>query len=95
MMESAVMGNYHAAFGERDRETRAMQVEKVRPVPTPLSPLLCNIFLHQLDKYMEHLGANRGQTDKEREARRNPEYAKIQKRIINIGKKLGSVPQRP
>ncbi len=50
MMESEVMGNYHASFGERDRETRMMRIVKVRPVPTPFSPLLANIALHGLEK---------------------------------------------
>jgi hypothetical protein len=43
MMESEVMGNYHASFGERDRETRTVQAVKVRPVPTPFSPVLMNM----------------------------------------------------
>ena len=38
MMESEVMGNYHASFGERDGETRTVRIVKVRTVPTPLSP---------------------------------------------------------
>jgi retron-type reverse transcriptase len=49
MMESEVMGNYHASFGERDRETRTMQAVKVRPVPTPFSPLLANLALHGIE----------------------------------------------
>ncbi len=53
MRESEVMGNYHASFGERDRETRPMQIGKVRPVPTPFSPLLANIYLNELDAYIE------------------------------------------
>jgi hypothetical protein len=53
MMESEVMGNYHASFGERDGETRPMRVGKVRAVPTLLSPLAANIYLHTFDRYME------------------------------------------
>src|SRR5262245_26256344 len=53
MMESEVMGNYHASFGERDGETRTGRIVKVRTVPTPLSPLAANIYLHALDRYME------------------------------------------
>jgi RNA-directed DNA polymerase len=45
-MESEVMGNYHASFGERDGETRTVRIVKVRTVPTPLSPLLANIAFH-------------------------------------------------
>ncbi len=50
MMESEVMGNYHASFGERDRETRMVQAMKVRPVPTPFSPVLANMTLDGLYK---------------------------------------------
>ena len=42
------MGNSHALFGERERETRPMQVRKVRPVPTPLAPMVSNLFLPQV-----------------------------------------------
>src|SRR5262249_62306614 len=48
MMESEVMGNYHASFGERDGETRTVRIVKVRTVPTPLSPILANVFLHHV-----------------------------------------------
>ncbi len=40
MMESEVMGNYHASFGERDGETRTVQTVKVRSVPTPFITLI-------------------------------------------------------
>ncbi len=46
-----------------------------------ISPLLCNIFLHQLDEYMEDLGANRVQTKREQHQRRNPAYRKIEHAI--------------
>jgi group II intron reverse transcriptase/maturase len=47
-----------------------------------LSPLLCNIFLHQLDAYMmKHLQANKTQTKREENARRNPEYRRINRKI--------------
>jgi hypothetical protein len=52
MMESEVMGNYHASFGERDGETRTVRIVKVRTVPTPLSPLLANIALHGLETHI-------------------------------------------
>jgi 5-methylcytosine-specific restriction endonuclease McrA len=48
-MESRVKGNFHARFGERDRETRTSQDVKVRSVPTPLSPLLANIALNGIE----------------------------------------------
>src|SRR5215813_8374775 len=55
MMESEVMGNYHASFGERDGETRTMRIVKVRTVPTPLSPLLALIALHGMDEAITQL----------------------------------------
>ena len=42
-----------------------------------ISPLLCNVFLHQLDEFMEAQGANQKQTRKEGDLRRNPAYRKI------------------
>ena len=42
-------GNFHAQFGERDRETRAVRTVKVRPVPTPFSPALANLALNGLE----------------------------------------------
>src|SRR2546423_11757887 len=57
VMESCVMRKYHAQFGERDRETRLSRGRKVRSVPTPLSPLLANIYLHRFDQwYSDHYG---------------------------------------
>jgi len=54
-----------------------------------LSPLLANIFLHQLDLFMEReLEANRTQTAREARARRNPEYRKIDNKITRLRKKL-------
>src|SRR5205807_1263057 len=65
MMESEVMGNYHASFGERDGETRTVRIVKVRTVPTPPSPLLANIALHGLEEFLcSHFPAR---------TRRNPE----------------------
>ena len=52
MMESEVMGNYHASFGERDGETRTMRIVKVRAVPTLLSPVLANMALDGLEKIL-------------------------------------------
>jgi RNA-directed DNA polymerase len=54
-----------------------------------VGPLLCNIFLSQLDELMmEELGANRNQTRGESNARRNPEYRKIESQITGLRKKL-------
>jgi retron-type reverse transcriptase len=55
MRESCVTRKCHAQFGERDRETRLVQTEKVRPVPTPPSPTLANLVLDGLeDELREH-----------------------------------------
>jgi retron-type reverse transcriptase len=58
------------------------------------SPLLCNVFLHQLDTYMEQLGANGGQSNKEKAARRSPAYESIQGRIKRMGKQFRAAPSR-
>ena len=49
LRESEVMGNYHASFGERDGETRTVRIVKVRTVPTPLSPILSNVYMDRFD----------------------------------------------
>jgi group II intron reverse transcriptase/maturase len=54
-----------------------------------LSPLLCNIFLHQLDKYlMGDLRANEPQSKRESNARRNPEYRKIENKVTRLRRQL-------
>jgi retron-type reverse transcriptase len=53
-----------------------------------ISPLLCNIFLHQFDEYMTSLGANRVQNPQEKERRRNPEYVGYKGKIQRVGAKL-------
>jgi RNA-directed DNA polymerase len=54
-----------------------------------LSPLLCNIFLHQLDEYMmKNLQANTTQTKRVENARRNPEYHKIDGKIPRLRRRL-------
>ncbi len=59
-----------------------------------ISPLLCNIFLHQLDVYMESLGANKTQTKKESNLRRSAAYRKIDNAITNARAKLRNNPDR-
>jgi group II intron reverse transcriptase/maturase len=50
-----------------------------------LSPLLCNIFLHQLDEYlMRDLGANETQSKRVSNARRNPEYKRVANKIARL-----------
>jgi group II intron reverse transcriptase/maturase len=54
-----------------------------------LSPLLCNIFLHQFDEHMmRNLKANETQTKRESNARRNPEYRKIENKVTRLRRKL-------
>ena len=53
-----------------------------------ISPLLCNIFLHQLDEYMEALGANRVQTKRESNLRRSADYRKVDNAIFRARRKL-------
>jgi group II intron reverse transcriptase/maturase len=54
-----------------------------------LSPLLCNIFLHQLDEYlMKNLDANETQAKRVSNARRNPEYRRIENKVMRLRRKL-------
>jgi group II intron reverse transcriptase/maturase len=54
-----------------------------------LSPLLCNIFLHQLDEHlMRELGANGTQPKRVANARRNPEYRKIENKVMRTRRRL-------
>jgi group II intron reverse transcriptase/maturase len=54
-----------------------------------LSPLLCNIFLHQLDEYMmKDLKANETQSKRAENARRNPESRRIANKIARRRRKL-------
>lgn len=54
-----------------------------------ISPLFANIFLHQLDEFMEkEMSANILQTKKEQNARRNPEYRSLENKITRLRKRL-------
>jgi group II intron reverse transcriptase/maturase len=54
-----------------------------------LSPLLCNIFLHQLDEFlMKNLKANETQSQRVRNARRSPEYRKIENKVTRLRRQL-------
>jgi len=60
-----------------------------------VSPLLCNVFLHQLDEYMENeLKANVSQTGKDVAQRRNPVYQKITKDLMRYRGHLRGNPSR-
>jgi group II intron reverse transcriptase/maturase len=57
-----------------------------------LSPLLANIFLHQLDEYMvKTLGANETQAKRVENARRNPEYRRIENKITRLRRRLRQI----
>lgn len=54
-----------------------------------ISPLLANIFLHQLDEFIiDKLEANRTQTKQQQNSRRNPEYTKVYRKIFRLRVKL-------
>jgi len=54
-----------------------------------ISPLLANIFLHQLDQFIKNeLKANQKQSKKQANARRNPEYRVIENKLTKLRKKL-------
>ena len=53
-----------------------------------VSPLLCTIFLHQLDESMETLGANRVQTKREGNLRRSADYRKRDNAIFRARSRL-------
>lgn len=71
-----------------ERETLSYP-ERGRPQEGVRSPLLCIIFLHQLDEYvMKDLQANQTQTKRESNSRRNPEYRKIEGKIARLRRQL-------
>jgi hypothetical protein len=54
-----------------------------------LSPLLCTIFLHQLDEsMMKELRANAPQSERVKNARRRPEYRRIENKVTRLRRKL-------
>lgn len=54
-----------------------------------VGPLLCNIFLHQIDDFVvREFAANRNQSRKDEVARHNPEYVKINYKIYTLRRKL-------
>src|SRR6266487_1032900 len=86
MRESRMTRNGHVRFGERGRETRLPQGRKVRSAPTLFSPVLANIYLNQLDQFVEtHLipKHTRGQVLK-----KNPAYRRIQERLSRARRKI-------
>ena len=53
-----------------------------------LGPLLCNVFLHQLDEFVvQQYSANRVQTRRESYTRMNPEYWRLAGKIYKLRKK--------
>ena len=60
-----------------------------------ISPLLCNVFLHQLDEYLINtLKANEKQTGKEATQRRSSDYRRVENRIQCLRRKLHGNPYR-
>lgn len=56
-----------------------------------LSPLLANIFLNKLDKFVElEFEANRTQSKREGSSRRSSEYRKIENKLVRTRKKLAT-----
>jgi group II intron reverse transcriptase/maturase len=54
-----------------------------------VGPLLCNVFLHQLDLFMmRELNANQSQSPQQANARRNPEYRKFETQITKRRRQL-------
>lgn len=65
---------------------------KVRPVPTPFSPILSNIYLHELDTFVENLTKefNVGKRRPE-----NPEYKKLGRRRNYLRTKISKEGKTP
>jgi Type II intron maturase/Reverse transcriptase (RNA-dependent DNA polymerase) len=85
VMESCVMRKYPAQFGERDRETRLAQGRKVRSVPTPLSPVLSNIYLDRLDTFVETVLLPT--YNRKAKRRKHPLYTRIASRVSKLRRK--------
>jgi hypothetical protein len=78
------MRKYHASFGERDAETRCSQVQKVRCVPTPFSPILSNIYLNELD---QAIAMKVAEYNKGKERKRSAEYHRVSVAMSTAKKK--------
>jgi RNA-directed DNA polymerase len=72
VMDSRMTPTCHVRCGERGSETRLVRARQVRSAPTPFSPLLANIYLSELDRYMERYTAL---SDGERKKRTRQERA--------------------
>ena len=79
-----MMRKYQVRFGERSRETRSLRDEKVRSAPTRLSPVLANIYLHELDLFMETL---KDEFNQGKKRKKNLNYHRYCQRIARLRKK--------
>ncbi|GHO71925.1 hypothetical protein KSC_108170 [Ktedonobacter sp. SOSP1-52] len=79
-----MMRKYPVRFGERSRETRPLRDEKVRSAPTRLSPVLANVYLHELDLFMKTM---KEQFDKGVQRKSNRAYKRHSDKIHRLRKK--------
>jgi hypothetical protein len=84
MRESRMMRKYQVRFGERSRETHSSRDEKVRSAPTRLSPILANLYLDKLDKFVEEVLIP--QYTKGERRKPNPAYEKLMHRVTYLSK---------
>jgi hypothetical protein len=83
-----MMRKYQVRFGERSRETRSLRDEKVHSAPTRLSPLLANVYLHELDVFMRKL---KEQFDQGERRKKHPAYHRYTERIRLLRKKADTL----
>jgi hypothetical protein len=79
------MRKYQVRFGERSRETRSLRDEKVRSAPTRPSPVLSNILLDKLDRFVETVLIPQYTRGKKRKL--NQEYVKLHKQMHKLLRK--------
>src|SRR6266566_5370146 len=91
MRESRMMRKYQVRFGERSRETRSSRDEKVRSAPTRLSPILANVYLHELDLFMKDL---KQKFDQGKKRKKHPPYNNYTSKIARLRKKWDTLKRK-